>query len=127
MSKPAPDDDLVIRPFADALLELSKGQTHTELSDGLHELIARVRDTGKKGTLTLVITVSRMKNATEKTLVVTDDVRLKLPALDRSASVFYADADGNLTRNDPDQLSFETLREVPAPTTVPIEPKAAKA
>lgn len=121
MNKPV--EDPVIRPFADALLELSGGRTHTELSEQLHELIARVRDTGKKGTLTLTITVSRMKNAAENTLTVTDDVKAKLPAHDRNVSVFYADADGNLTRRDPNQLEFEHLREVPA-VAAPIDAKA---
>ncbi len=119
-------DDTVIRPFADALIELSGGRTHTELSEQLHDLIAAVRDTGKKGSLTLTITVSRMKNASENTLTVTDDVKAKLPAHDRNVSVFYADADGNLTRRDPNQLEFEHLREVPAATPID-EKKAAKA
>lgn len=114
----APDDDVVVRPFADVLIELSGGRTHTEMSEQLHDLIARVRDTGKKGSLTLTITVSRMKNASENTLTVTDDVKAKLPAHDRKVSVFYADADGNLSRKDPNQLEFESLREVPAPTTI---------
>ena len=35
-------DDTVIRPFADALIELSGGRTHTELSEQLHDLIAAV-------------------------------------------------------------------------------------
>lgn len=114
----APDDDVVVRPFADVLVELSGGRTHTELSEQLHELIARVRDTGKKGSLTLTITVSRVKNAAENTLTVSDDVRAKLPAHDRNVSVFFADADGNLSRKDPNQLEFESLREVPPPTTI---------
>ena len=123
---PKTNDDTVIRPFADALIELSGGRTHTELSEQLHALIAAVRDTGKKGSLTLTITVSRMKNASENTLTVTDDVKAKLPAHDRNVSVFYADADGNLTRRDPNQLVFESLREVPAATPID-EKKAAKA
>lgn len=123
---PKTNDDTVIRPFADALIELSGGRTHTELSEQLHDLIAAVRDTGKKGSLTLTITVSRMKNASENTLTVTDDVKAKLPAHDRNVSVFYADADGNLTRRDPNQLVFESLREVPAATPID-EKKAAKA
>lgn len=121
-----PDDDVVIRPFADVIREINAGRTHNELSEQLHELVARVRDTGKKGTLTLTISVARMKNASDKTLTVADDVRVKLPAHDRSVGVFFADADGNLTRTDPDQLAFESLREVPAPTQI-TEPKAAQA
>lgn len=121
---PKSNDDTVIRPFADALIELSGGRTHTELSQQLHDLIAAVRDTGKKGSLTLTISVSRMKNAAENTLTVTDDVKAKLPAHDRNVSVFYADANGNLTRRDPNQLEFDHLREVPA---APITPDTKEA
>ena len=101
-----------IRPFADVLLEMSAGRTHLELGEKLHELIARVRDTGKKGSLTLTISVAPMKNNTSN-LVVTDMVAAKLPALDRQTSVFWADRDGNLSRTDPNQLAFESLKEVP--------------
>lgn len=126
MAKKDTDGDVVIRPFADALLELSSGRTHTELSETLHELIGRVRDTGKKGSLTLTITVARVKNAAENTLTVTDNVTAKLPAHDRNVSLFFADADGNLSRTDPNQLAFESLREVPAPTVLDT-PKAGQA
>lgn len=122
MNKPV--EDPVIRPFADALREMQSGRTHTELSEQLHELIARVRDTGKKGSLTLTITVAPVKNASENTLTVSDIVTAKLPAHDRRVSLFYADADGNLTRRDPNQLEFESLREVPAPTTPDTKAKA---
>jgi hypothetical protein len=60
------------------------------------------------------LTVQPMKKNPD-VLEVTDDVRLKLPKHDRKASIFYPDADGNLTRTDPNQLTFEGLREVPEP------------
>ena len=37
-----------------------------------------------------------------------------LPEHDRAASLFYPDKHGNLSRSDPNQLSFDSLREVPA-------------
>lgn len=42
-------DDPVIRPFADFLREQSRGTTHDEMSETLHRLIARVRDTVFRG------------------------------------------------------------------------------
>lgn len=113
-----PDDDgVTIRPFASWLREQSSGRTHDELSEGLHDLIARVRDTGKKGTITLVVSVETLKGDSE-VLVVTDEIKLKLPEHDRSASMFYPDAHGNLTRTDPRQLTFDELHEVPPPAGV---------
>ena len=110
-------DQPPIRPFADFLREQAKGTTHEELGEGLHDLVARVRDTGKKGTLTLTVTVELMKGS-DKAVIVSDEIKLKLPEHDRDTSLFFADRFGNLTRNDPDQLSFESLREVPPPPGV---------
>lgn len=101
------------RPFADFLRETAQGKTHEELSEGLQDLVARVLDTGKKGALTLKINVEPMKGG-GKQLLVSDEITLRLPEHDRQAAVFFADRENNLVRNDPRQLSFESLREVPA-------------
>lgn len=109
--------DHPIRPFADWLREQSGGDTHEELGESLHDLIARVRDTGKGGTLTLTVSVKPLKDDLN-VLIVTDEIKLKLPEHDRKGSMFYADDNNNLTRSDPRQLSFESLREVPNPASV---------
>lgn len=50
----------------------------------------------------------------ERVLVASDEIKLKLPEFPRAASIFYTTSDGNLSRQDPEQLSFDSLREVPA-------------
>lgn len=115
-----PDDETVVRPFGDWLREQSAGKTHDELSEALWDLVARVRDTGKKGTVSLTVTVSTMKGDTD-VLVVSDEIKLRLPEHDRKASLFYPDKNGNLTRTDPNQLAFESLREVGGVGTVDVE------
>lgn len=114
-------EDLVIRPFADFLREQAKGKTHEELGENLWDLIQRVRDTGKAGSVTLTVSVKLLeKNNPDGPLLIADEIKLKLPEHDRPTSIFYVDKHGNLDRNDPQQLPFETLREVPAgvdPTT----------
>jgi len=105
-----------IRPFADFLVEHGRGRTHAELGEGLHTLIARVKDTGKKGSVTLTVTVEPMKKAgDDKTVVVSDSISLKLPEHDRPGAVWFIGDDGNLQKDDPDQLTFDSLREVPPP------------
>ena len=91
----------------------SGGKSHDELSEGLWDLVQRVRDTGKKGTIQFTVSVSTMKGDTD-VLVISDEIKLRLPEHDRKASLFYTDKTGNLTRSDPQQLAFESLREVPA-------------
>lgn len=106
-----PHDTPPVRPFADFLREQAKGHSHEELSEGLRDLVARVTDTGKKGSITYVVTVEPTKGT--NALTVSDEIKLKLPEHDRDASLFFTDKDGNLTRSDPNQLAFESLREVP--------------
>lgn len=103
-----------VRPFADFLREQSGGRTHEELTDALAEVVAAVRDTGKKGTLTLTINVTPLKNG-GGALTVTDTVKKGVPVHDRRASIFYATDSGSLTRDDPQQPTFEGLQEVPSP------------
>lgn len=111
--KDTTEDGPVIRPFSDWLREQSKGATHDELSEALHELTARVADTRRPGSLTFTVSIKPLKGAADSdALTVTDQIKLKLPEHDRKASLFWPDADGNLRRTDPNQLSFESLREV---------------
>lgn len=114
--------DPTIRPFADFLLDQSGGKTHSELGEALWDLAERVRATGKKGSLTLTLTVETMKGDAQ-VLVVSDEIRLRLPEFPRKPSLFYSTDDGNLSRSDPNQLAFEGLREVP---TVPANPTPLK-
>lgn len=108
------DDEKAIRPFSDFLRDQNRGRTHDELSEGLNDLVARVKDTGKKGTVTLIVSVEPMKG-NEDALLVHDEIKLKLPEHDRGSSIFFADKEHNLRRDDPNQPAFEFLTEVPAP------------
>ena len=110
-----------IRPFADWLVEQSSGKTHDELGESLWDLIQRVQETGKKGSLQLTITVEPMKKTDGAVLVINDEIKLRLPEFDRDASVSYVDRNGNLCRNNPLQPELSGLRDVsanPEPTTL---------
>ena len=117
-------EEPVVRPFADFLREQSQGRTHEELSEQLHALIAAVTDTGKGGSLTLKLDIKPISAGDTSTLTVTDQIAVKAPKGDRPKSVFFVTGDGNLSRQDPRQLSFDGLREVP--TTPTNELRSAK-
>lgn len=94
-----------MKPFAAVLVELGRGSTERELSEALHDLVARVQDTRKKGVLSYTLQIEPMKGDSDA-LLLTDAIKLKLPEHDRSASIFFADRDGNLVREDPNQPSL---------------------
>lgn len=99
------------RDFAAFLLEQSRGKTHRELSEALRDLVSRVRETGRKGSLQYTLVVEPMRGD-DLAVMTSDDVKLRLPQFDRPGSVFYVDDGGDLIRDDPRQASlFE-----PAPT-----------
>lgn len=116
------EDEKVVRPFAAFLQELNKGRVHEELSQGLHDLLAAVKATGKKGSLTLTLVVSQEKKT--PMLIIDDDVTPKLPKPDRTRSLWFVDKDGNPTRSDPNQLDFNSIQAVPTP--VPAEDNTRK-
>lgn len=114
---PVRTEDTTVRPFADWLREQSSGQSHDELSEALYDLVQRVRDTGKKGQLIYTIEIGCLKGD-DTTLVASDAIKLKLPEHDRRTTFFFPDRNGNLSREDPRQMRFDFLREVPASATV---------
>jgi hypothetical protein len=111
---PEEDTGPIVRPFTEFLLQQAYGGTHDELTYGLHDLIAAVKDHGKAGSLTLTISVAPVGAGAERQVMVTDRVALKAPTGKRPTSMFFVDDDGNLTRKDPRQPELP-LREVSRP------------
>ena len=102
------------RPFADFLAEHNNGHGHAKSSELLQELVSAVVDTGKKGTMTITVSIEPMKNAENGTLLTQVTATAKIPTLPVKAAIFYADEDNNLVRQDPRQLTFDSLKEVAA-------------
>lgn len=108
------------------LCELRNGRTVAELDEAMAQLVEAVRGTNKPGRLTLTLTVKPFsKGRTDdevQVMSLEDAIALKLPQLEKGATVFYADPGGALARNDPRQLTLDDLK---IPTTP--EPPAAPA
>lgn len=107
---PPVEDEVTTRPFADILLSLNRGKSHGEMSRKMQELVAAVTSTGKKGSLTVTISVAPTKAS--GVLEVTDAVTVKAPSASRAASIFYADDAHNLVRDNPNQDTLPGLRDV---------------
>ncbi|MDG4832400.1 hypothetical protein O7627_24275 [Solwaraspora sp. WMMD1047] len=115
------EDDRTVRPFGAILQEIAAGRLHNRLSEQLADLTTAVHATGKKGTVTLTITVAPIKAGVTDTLVVSGRSVCKAPEGEDAfpSSVFFPDAAGNLTRNDPNQPTLplrglDTTREATA-------------
>lgn len=115
--------------FIAMLAAKTGGVTLSEIDEKVAKLVLTVLATGKSGTLTYKIKISRNGG---KGVKVEDEVAVKEPKLETGISFFFADENGTLTRNDPKQMSIP-FRQVPdeqaEPRQVPAEkePKKPKA
>lgn len=94
------------RPFDQVLRELGEGQTLDELSEAFYDVIQRVQDTSKAGSVTLHLTIAFDGQGR---LVVKDEVKQKLPEFSRPETRFYVDKAGNASRRDPNQPLLPSL------------------
>ena len=104
-------DDVEIRPFSDVLKELGEGSTESELSEAFWDLIQRVVETTKAGTLTLTISVGL--DGRDR-LTVKDEVKLRLPEFSRPVTSFFMDKAGNASRRDPNQPEIPGVSDLEA-------------
>lgn len=91
--------------FVAFLAALDKGRVSSELSGELQKLVAAVENTGRGGTLTLKVAVKPAggRSNEDGAVFVGAEISLKAPKLTRDASIFFADADHNLVRHNPNQ------------------------
>ncbi len=103
-----------VRPFADVLRDLGKGQVADEAAVLLTDLVTAVVTYGKKGHFTLTISVAPFKGSVDQ-VSVSAIAKSSPPAADPIAAPFFVGDGGNLTRNDPRQDAMFELREVAKP------------
>lgn len=99
------------KPFAAFLQEHKKGALADELAEQLQEVVKAVLEHRKSGSLTLKLGVAMANDGI--TLFITDDVTTKVPKPDRGGGFAFADENGNLHRNDPNQMTLAPLKAVP--------------
>lgn len=99
--------------FSLTLNEQRKGELSAELSNEFRKLVEHVRGTGRAGSLTLKLTIRPTEGGDGSTVLLEDDVTVKLPKPKKMKSLFFSTDDGRLTRNDPNQAELP-LKAVPA-------------
>lgn len=92
-----------VRPFSDVLSEINKGVIADEAATKVAEIVRAVQETGKKGTLKLVIEIAPVKG-NDTIVQVSGSVDAKPPRAAAPTSFFYPDDSGNLSRNDPNMF-----------------------
>ena len=101
-------DDPDVRPFDEVLRELGEGMTLSELSEAFWDVVQRVQETAKAGSLTLTLAVSFDGQGR---LVVKDEVKTRLPEFSRPETRFFVGKHGNASRRDPNQPALPSIDE----------------
>jgi hypothetical protein len=109
-----------VRPFAAILNDIRGGDVADQAAELMQELVAAVREHGKKGELVLKIAVEPMKGNPDA-LSVSGDVTSKPPRPTPVAAIFFADTDGNLLRDDPRQIALPGLRVLDKTTNATVK------
>lgn len=89
------------------------GLLNSELTAELAKVVAGVVELCKPGSLTLQISIAPAK--VNGALMVVDKVTAKPPEPDRDAALFYATAEGQLSRRDPRQPELPFPHAVDTP------------
>lgn len=98
-----------MRSIADVLRDLTGGQTYDELNAALAEVVGAVTKTRKAGEVSLKL---KIKANGESSVMITDEIKTKVPQDTRGETLFFTTANGDLIRDDPRQSKLP-LREIP--------------
>lgn len=102
------------KAFSVFLQDLRDGRAHAELSSQLAEVLAKVKETGKAGGLTLKI---KIKPATRggdvDKVTISDAITVELPKPERGEDFFWLTDDNDLSRNHPKQGNLELRDATP--------------
>jgi hypothetical protein len=96
--------------FVHLMQQHRKGDCLADMSAALREVNKVVQLTGKPASVTLKIKVAPL-GSVKGAVTVADDIKTSLPKQDKGASMFYANGDGTLLRDDPNQQHLD-LRTV---------------
>jgi hypothetical protein len=103
--------------FAVFLIQHSRGEAHEQISGEFHQLLAAVQKHGRKGAMTIKVTVEPPKGGADGAPVLVGiESDLKAPKAIAPPSMYFVDDDGRPTRNDPRQLQAFDVRDIDTAT-----------
>ena len=91
------------------LVEMRAGQVAADCNQKFSELLKAVLDTGQKGQMTLVLNLEPAKMGMGGVVLEVSaehSIKLKKPELAIGEAVFFVTKQGDLTRDDPDQVAM---------------------
>ncbi len=99
--------------FLNLMQQHRGGEALNEMSAALREVVMAAQLTGKTATVTMKFTVKQAAKI-RGAVTIEDSIAIKLPQLPKDNSLFYANEQGDLQREDPKQMKLK-LRVIEAP------------
>lgn len=101
-----------IDEFIAFLRQCRRGDLVRDLADATTDVVQRVRETGRAGTLKFTMKFSPESDG--EMVQIEDDISVTMPKAKKGKSMFFTTEDGSLSRTDPNQLELK-LRDVKSP------------
>lgn len=97
-----------MKAFSVFLQDLNLGQTHSLLTQDLHDLLQTVKNTGRSGALTLKIKIAPATRAGDVDKVtISADRKLELPKPEQPTDFFWLTDEAEPTRQHPRQHDLD--------------------
>ncbi|MBK67988.1 MAG: hypothetical protein CMP22_07665 [Rickettsiales bacterium] len=108
----ASNKDLDLQHFHSLLTKLDKGELSLELDEAMAQCINEISDAcferGGTQKASLTLKVEFVMDQQDKIVQIYPEMQTKFPkAPKKRAAIFYCDDKGNLTRQSPNQLTFD--------------------
>ena len=98
------------KTFSQVVADQRRGLFSDQAGDKFAELVTAVRATGKPAEL--IIKLAIKPNQQPGAVTVTDEIIAKAPKIDKAADFFFADDQGTLLRQDPNQPDLPGIRAI---------------
>lgn len=98
------------RSFVDIISDLDDGQVAEEMTRQLREVVRAARSAQKKASVTLKIDVE----PDGKQFIVNASVKPTIPTPTPGRTMFFANDDGDLRKDNPNQLPLKNVGDKPA-------------
>lgn len=108
-------------PLSQQLAYINKGTLDAEATESLARLVKAVRETGKKGSITIQIQCSMLNTRDENAVKLTPSIKLSIPELDRAETIMFSTHEGDLLRDDPDQIQMDLRVVNTSPAAAPLK------
>ena len=97
----------VDRAFLNIITSHRNGAVISDISGALKKVTAAVQLTGKEGKVVITMKLRPASSGDAGTLVFEPSLKTVLPEVKPAGSIFYADDDFNLVRDNPNQASLD--------------------